>query len=108
VTAAFTRSKMGLDLRVRLTPNAASDELGDMTETADGLTHLAARVRAVPDKGKANKALCDLLAKRFDVAKSSVTIIRGATSRLKTVRLEASKEDAKRLTELLENLDDER
>ena len=55
----FRSARNGIDLFVRLTPRSSSDEIGDVETTADGRTHLAARVRAVPDKGKANAALED-------------------------------------------------
>jgi uncharacterized protein YggU (UPF0235/DUF167 family) len=48
---------------------------------------LLARVRAIPDKGQANRALCDLLAKTLQVPKSAVEVVAGATARLKQVRV---------------------
>lgn len=50
---------------------------------------LTARVRAVPDKGKANAALEALLAKAFGVPKSAVSLRSGHTARLKTVQIDA-------------------
>jgi len=41
-----------------------------------------------PDKGKANKELIGILAEHFDVSKSRITIVHGATSREKTVAIE--------------------
>ena len=46
------------------------------------------RVRAVPEKGKANKAVENLLARYFGVAKSSLSVVKGATDRVKTIRME--------------------
>lgn len=97
-----------MDLRVRLTPGSARDGVDGFAHTADGEQHLAARVRAVPDKGKANTALCSLLAKSLGVPKSSVCLVRGATSRLKTVRIEADKPDIAHITDRLEALTHER
>ena len=54
---------------------------------ADGRSHLKARVRAVPEKGAANTALEKLLARALDVPASSVTVVAGGTTRLKTVRI---------------------
>ena len=63
---------------------------------------LRLRVKAVPDKGKANAAVIALLAKALGVPKSSVTLIAGDTARLKTVAVEGESEDlARRLAELL-------
>ncbi len=60
---------------------------------------LKARVRAAPEDGKANAALCALLAKAFGVAPSRVRVIKGQTSRLKLVLLGGA--DAADITALL-------
>jgi uncharacterized protein (TIGR00251 family) len=49
---------------------------------------LRARVSAPPVDGKANKALCRLIAKRIGVAPSRVSVVRGKKSRDKIVRVE--------------------
>lgn len=72
---------------MRLTPRAASDAIDGIKTLSDGKTVLAARVRAVPEKGAANKALEKLLAKRFSISAGSVTVTAGHTARLKTVSL---------------------
>lgn len=48
---------------------------------------LAARVRAVPEKGLANRALEKLIARWLDVPASSVKVTTGETSRIKTVSI---------------------
>ena len=48
----------------------------------------AARVTAPPVVGRANDALCRLIADRAGVAPSRVSIVRGAKSRDKVVRVE--------------------
>jgi hypothetical protein len=54
----------------------------------DGSAVLRVRVKAVPDKGKANAAVIAVLAKALGVPKSAVTLISGDTARLKTVEIE--------------------
>lgn len=44
-------------------------------------------LRAKPHDGAANTALINLLAKHFHVPKTSITIVRGHTSHLKTISL---------------------
>jgi uncharacterized protein YggU (UPF0235/DUF167 family) len=46
------------------------------------------RVTAPPVEGRANAALCRLLAKAAGVPPSAVTVIRGQTGRDKLVRIE--------------------
>ena len=48
---------------------------------------LRIRVKAVPDKGKANAAVIALLAKAMGVPKAAVTLVSGDTARLKTVAI---------------------
>ena len=49
---------------------------------------LRVSVAAAPVDGKANTALCKLLAKRAGVPRTRVTILRGERSRDKLVRIE--------------------
>lgn len=49
---------------------------------------LQAKVTAAPIGGKANKALCRMIAKRAGVAPSRVSVLRGEKSRQKVVRVE--------------------
>ena len=49
---------------------------------------LRVRVKAVPDRGKANAAVVALLAKALDVPKSRIRVTAGETARLKTVVVE--------------------
>ncbi len=66
-----------LEVRVRLRPGAGADELLGFE---DGV--LQARVSAPPVDGRANQALCRLIAKRVGVAPSQVSVVRGEKARL--------------------------
>jgi uncharacterized protein YggU (UPF0235/DUF167 family) len=77
----------GIVLAVRLTPRAAHDAIDGIRSLADGRPYAQARVRAVPEAGGANQALCALLARTFGVPKSSVSLVSGASARLKQVRI---------------------
>lgn len=48
---------------------------------------LRVRVKAVPDKGKANAAAIALLAKALGVPKSAVLLVSGETARFKTLTI---------------------
>ena len=72
---------MNLNIKVHPRANRNTVEVSD-----DGA--LTIRVTAAPDRGKANAAAVKLLANRLDVPKSSVSIIRGHTSRNKVVRVD--------------------
>jgi len=70
-------------LAVRLTPNAGRNAVEGLETAADGETFLKARVTAVPENGKANKALIALLADVLRLPKSSMSFISGETARKK-------------------------
>jgi uncharacterized protein (TIGR00251 family) len=71
------------EVQVRLKPGASRNELIGLR---DGL--LQARVSAPPVDGRANKALCKLIAKSIGVAPSKVAVVRGDRSRQKLVRVD--------------------
>lgn len=70
-------------IEVRLRPRGHADELLGLV---DGV--LQAKVAAPPVDGKANQALCRLVAKRAGVAPSRVSVIRGEKSRQKVLLVE--------------------
>jgi uncharacterized protein (TIGR00251 family) len=75
-------------LTVRLQPRAKRDEV---VGERDGV--IVIRVTAPPVDGKANAALCRLVAKHARVAPTRVEIVRGHTAREKVIRV-AGMEDA--------------
>jgi hypothetical protein len=78
-------------LTVRLQPRARRDEV---VGERDGV--IVIRVTAPPVDGKANAALCRLIAERAGVAPSRVEIVRGHGAREKVIRVEGVAEDALR------------
>ncbi len=75
----------GVALRVRVTPNASANRVDGCEERADGQCWLKVKITAVPEKGKANKALIKWLAKYLGYAQRDFELIRGETGRTKTV-----------------------
>jgi hypothetical protein len=70
-------------LTVRVTPRAKKDEVipGDP---------LRVRVTAAPVDGKANAAVCRLLAKHYGVRRSAVRVVSGESGRTKIVEVRQS------------------
>lgn len=87
-SGAWTRRADGLDLHLRLTPKSSRDALEGVETRADGACVLKARVRAVPEDGKANEALIALVAKQLKIPASRIKLTGGATSRQKVLSLE--------------------
>jgi uncharacterized protein YggU (UPF0235/DUF167 family) len=77
-------------LRVRLTPSGGADRIDGRARDADGNAYLKARVRAAPENNEANRALEALIAKALGVAKSKVSVSRGATARFKLLKIEGA------------------
>ena len=83
--APWTANPAGVVIACRLTPKGGRDAFDGIAALADGARVLLARVSAAPENGRANRALCELLATALGVAASRVTIVAGAKGRLKRV-----------------------
>lgn len=75
-------------LLVKLTPKAAQDRIGEWAVTEKGEKILKVYVTAVPEKGKANAALIALLSKAWKIPKSTISLVKGDTDRIKILRFE--------------------
>ncbi len=92
-------------LTVRLTPKASRDEIEGIAELADGTAVLKARVRAIPEAGKANAALIKLLSKTLGISESRIDLRSGAAGRTKILELTGDSQAlATRLTALTAKL----
>lgn len=92
MTSAFELRPDGVRLHLRVTPNAGLDRIDGMEMRDDGATVLRVRVKAVPDKGKANAAVIVLLAKALGVPKSAIALVAGDTARQKTLHVTGNPE----------------
>jgi uncharacterized protein (TIGR00251 family) len=70
-------------LAIKAIPNAPRSEIVGWLGDA-----LKVKVHAPPVEGRANDALCEFLADTLGVPRRAVTVLRGDTSRLKTVRID--------------------
>jgi uncharacterized protein YggU (UPF0235/DUF167 family) len=75
-------------IAVRLLPRARVNEIAGERDGA-----LVVRVTAPPVDGRANAALCRLIAKRAGVGVRSVSVLQGAGSRNKLVRVDGIVEE---------------
>lgn len=87
-------------VRVRLTPKSSKDAIDGLESTPEGAA-LKARVRAVPEDGKANTAVAHLLAEWLGVPRSTAEVTGGAKSRVKSVTIRGG--DTAQLQRLLED-----
>lgn len=69
----------GIIATIRISPNAKKNEIikdGEITKI---------KITALPIDGKANKALVEFLSKNFKIPKTSIKILKGETSKDKTI-----------------------
>lgn len=78
----------GVRLAVKVTPRAARSEVQGIEVDAAGQAHLAVRLTAPPESGKANAALIKLLAKRWRLPASDFRLVAGATARRKVLHVQ--------------------
>ncbi len=69
-----------LILHVQIQPKSSKDEVVGMIGE-----NLKIKITAPPIDGKANEHLCRFIAKVFNVSKSQVSILKGETSKIKTL-----------------------
>lgn len=77
-----SKEELGAIIEVQVQPKASRDEIVGFQNG-----RVKVRITAAPQGGKANERLREIIAKALGVSKSSVQIIKGETSRLKTIRV---------------------
>lgn len=73
------------DLAVHVTPKSGRDEICGWRGN-----ELSVRVTVAPEGGKANAAVCVVVAKALGVSKSSVRVVRGDTARHKLLQIDGA------------------
>lgn len=79
----------GLIIKVKIVPNSSRNEIILEEE------FIKVKVTAQPIENKANKALIEFLSKQFKMPKTSIQIIKGETSKDKTILLSTQDENKK-------------
>lgn len=77
-----TQDGVDVLIRVKAVPGASRDEIAGVIGD-----RLKVRVTAPPEDGKANKAICAVIARAAGVKAKQVTIEQGGSSARKTVRV---------------------
>ncbi len=83
----WLRTGDGVSVAVRLTPKGGRDAIDGIETLSDGRAVLKVRVRAAPSEGEANDALCRLMAKSVGVPPRDVSLVAGATARIKRLAI---------------------
>lgn len=85
----FQAAEGGVRVAVRVTPKASADRVRGVVLDEAGVAWLQVTVTAVPEDGRANKAVAVLLARRWRVPKSSIDVIQGTADRRKILLIRA-------------------
>ncbi|HET8543480.1 MAG TPA: DUF167 family protein [Pseudolabrys sp.] len=83
----WSASLGGVTLTVRLTPKGGRDAIDGIETLSDGRAVLKVRVQAAPSEGEANAALIKLIAKAVGVPPRDVSLVAGATARIKRLNI---------------------
>jgi len=96
---AKTADTQSAVLHVHVTPKSGRDEIVGIerpqhsaSDNSVPVLELRVRVTAPPDNGKANKAVCKLIASAVGIPKTAVNVASGDTSRHKRLTLACSQE----------------
>ena len=82
-------SQDGLLIRIKIVPNSSKNDLIIEDE------FIKVKVTAQPIENKANKALVEFLSKKFKIPKTSIQIVKGDTSKEKTILFSINDEEKK-------------
>ncbi len=72
---------------MRVTAKAGRDAIEGTIAMPGERSALAVKVRAAPDRGKANDAVIAIVARACGVPPSRIELVRGAAGRVKTLRI---------------------
>ncbi|TFG76226.1 MAG: YggU family protein [Thermodesulfobacteriales bacterium] len=81
-------SKSYTILKIQIQPKSYRNQIVGLH---DG--RLKIKIAAPPVDGKANESLIEFLAKTFKISKSNIEILKGHTSKLKTIKLSGISEN---------------
>ncbi|MBF0558819.1 MAG: YggU family protein [Nitrospirae bacterium] len=78
----FSKTRDGIIIEVKVAPRSSKVGIAGVMDNM-----LKVKLTAPPVDGAANDQLIELLAETYGVSKSNVTILRGETSKRKTVKI---------------------
>lgn len=74
-------------IKLKIIPNSSKNDIIVENEI------VKAKVTAQPIENKANKALIELISKKFKIPKTSIEIVKGHTSKEKTILIKSVNEE---------------
>jgi len=74
-------------LRIKVIPNSSNNEIKEIMTDDSGEETIKIKIKAAPEKGKANTELIKFLSKELDIKRSKISIISGKTDRIKLIKI---------------------
>ena len=81
----------GILVNIKIVPNSSKNDIVVEDE------FVKIKITAQPIEGKANKALIEFLSKKFKIPKTSIEIVKGETSKEKTLLFRTSNQEKQNL-----------
>lgn len=81
----------GILVNIKIVPNSSKNDIILEDE------FVKVKITAQPIEGKANKALIEFLSKKFKIPKTSIEIVKGETSKEKTLLFSTSNQEKQNL-----------
>ena len=88
---AVKQSDDGILVNIKIVPNSSKNDIVLEEE------FVKVKITAQPIEGKANKALVEFLSKKFKIPKTSIEIVKGETTKEKTLLFKTDNEEKKAL-----------
>lgn len=73
-------------LRIKVIPRSAKNEVIEIMEDETGEKTIKIRIKAIPEKGKANSELIKFLSKELSLPKDNISILSGKQDQLKLLK----------------------
>ncbi len=74
-------------LRVKVIPKSAKTEISEIMEDSDGEKTVKIRLKAAPEKGRANTELLKFISKEISLPIENISILSGKTEQLKLLKI---------------------
>ena len=100
----YRKTADGIIIELRVTPKSSRNQIDGVYPAADGSLSLKIKVRAQPEKGRANQAVIAIMSKFLEQPKLCLEMISGLADRRKSLLVRA---DAQLVIEKLKDLQGE-
>ena len=77
-------------IHLKVIPNSSKNQIIGVLSDGKGGAYLKVKVTAIPESGKANKAIIKFLSKFWKIPSSKISVNSGKTSSIKTISIDSN------------------